>query len=229
LDTSNHVRIISRPYNLGSWSNFDLTAASGAPNAHPNHPPIGYVRADGYNVVISTAADGHIWEISQWGSSWNANDLTQITGGTVALSNVRPYSRSDGVSAIVYIDHANSVRELSLSPGGTWVSNPIAAAPAAKHIRPYVRSDGYNVIVHQNPYDGDIRQLIYANNTWSVTNLTQTASPAPAPAADSNKPASGYVRTDKLNTIVYQAATTGHIIELALYQGAWVWNDLGAP
>lgn len=63
----------------------------------------GYARSDNVNSVVYRGQDNHIHELYLApGASWQAGDLTAITGAALAEGDSRGYARSDGVNSVVF-------------------------------------------------------------------------------------------------------------------------------
>jgi hypothetical protein len=117
--TNNHIIELSLVRG-SNWSDGDLTAISGAPNAEGR--PWAYVRHDGVNAVVFRGSNDHIWELTL-GNSWAASDLFPVSGATVnAASSPRAFKRSATSSAVVYRGTDNRIYELRLTSSGWSVS-----------------------------------------------------------------------------------------------------------
>jgi hypothetical protein len=213
----------------GSWSNGDLTAISGAPIAAGD--PIGYVRADGVNAVVYRSSAARVIELAL-GSTWTFTDLLSKVGATdtgrAVAAGPRPYTRSDGVTAVVYVDAHSTIQELRLV-GGAWGISSLASrtGTSTNFATPYVRADGIPAIVYVN-WDGHVREAALKSGSWSVTDITaMTGAPLPrAPLNGTGSIVNGYVRgNDRASTIVYQTSNY-HLIEIGLWGGSWYWSDL---
>jgi hypothetical protein len=225
----NHIRELSRNDN-GSWSKADLTAITGAPAAAGD--PIGYVRADGINAVTYKSTSGRVIEIAlAGGSQWSAGDLSGVVGATdsgrLVSFGPRPYTRPDGVTAVIYVDATKRIQELSLV-NGSWGINSFSGftGTTTNVAVPYVRGDGIAAVVYINT-DSRIREAALQPTGWTVTDLT-AATGAPTPLNPVNGVGSilnGYVRGDNVTTVVYQTPAR-HVIELSRAGGTWNVHDL---
>jgi hypothetical protein len=91
----------------------------------------GYARSDGVNSVVYRGQDNHIHELYLGpGASWQAGDLTAITGAALAAGDARGYARSDGVNSVVYRDVDGHVHELRLILN-TWHDGDLTAQTGA--------------------------------------------------------------------------------------------------
>lgn len=229
--SDNHIREQNRNSN-GTWTNADLTAITSAPLAAGD--PIGYVRADGINAVVYKSSTGRVIELALVNGQWISSDLSAVTGGTGASSLVafgpRPFTRSDGVTSVIYVDVSNRIQELTLPVGGSWsLTNFSGLTGSSTNVAvPFTRSDDINTIVYINS-DGHVREAALVNGTWVTNDLSGLVGAPNAlnPAGGAGSIPSGYVRGDNITTIVYQAADH-HVIELHLVNGTWGFSDLSS-
>lgn len=229
--SDNHIREQNRNAN-GTWTNADLTAITSAPLASGD--PIGYVRADGINAVVYKSTAGRVIELALVNGVWISSDLSAATGGTAAGSLVafgpRPFTRSDGVSSVVYVDVSNRIQELALPNGSGWsLSNFSGLTGSTTRVAvPFTRGDDIDTIVYINT-DGHVREAALVNGTWISNDLSGLVGAPNAlnPVGGVGSIPSGYVRGDNISTIVYQAADR-HVIELHLVNGTWGWSDLSS-
>ena len=149
-----------------------------------------------------------------------------ISGTTVpSVGDPAGYARSDGVSAIVYRNSSNRLKELSLS--GAWGVGDLTAisgAPVmASQPSAYVRADNVNAVVYRSA-DNHIREISLAAGGWSAGDLSAIAG-APAAVGD---PAA-YSRTDSVSVVVYRTSSN-HIEEISLPVNGLTWSrgDLNA-
>jgi hypothetical protein len=221
-DGSSHIKELAL---VGtSWSKGDLTAITGAPSAISK--PSAFVRfAERAPDVAYIGADNHIWDLALNGG-WSKSDLSALTGAPAPAgsSTVAAYTRSDGVSSVVYRSGSN-IHELYRVPFGSgWgVGNlsAIAGAPAAADDpRPYVRADRINIVLYRST-DDHIRELALVGGTWIVSDLTAVTG---APTARGT--AVGYVRSDGVTAVVFRG-TDDHVWELRLV-GGWIKQDITA-
>jgi hypothetical protein len=221
-----------------SWHFDNLTVDTGAPG--PVSEVAAYVRSDnGTNAIVYRSADGHIHELSllEGASTWQAGDLSSLTGATAAVGNPAAYVRSDGTNAVVYRGSDGHIHEISLEVGANiWTVNDLtsaASAPAASGDPVgFVRHDTVNAVVYQAASSGHIYELTLplAGLAWGFDDLTAITG-APAEAG----PARAYVRSDNYSSIVYRA-TDNDIHEIYLAPGSstsWSTGDItataGAP
>jgi hypothetical protein len=73
--------------------------------------------------------------------------------------------------------------------------------------------------------DGHIREVRLDATGWHIADLTALTG---GPSATTAKVPSGYVRADKVNTVVYEGSAPSHLIELALVGSTWTFHDLTA-
>ena len=211
------------------WQENDLTSDSGAPLAGGD--PVGYVRADATNAVVFVSAnDGHVRELSlpAGAVNWAADDLTALASAPTVGGAVRPYTRSDGWSVVVFRGTDNHVYELGLAVGTTsWqledLTQLTSAVAAASDPAPYVRHDSWSTVIYRGT-DNHVYELGLAPNsgTWQVGDLTLITG---APLA-ANTP-SGYIRADGVSAINY-TTSDNHIHELSFRGVNWETTDLTA-
>jgi hypothetical protein len=229
VDLAGHIHQLSNTTGSPTWADSDLTALAGAPVANANARA--YVRADGVNAVVFTTPDGHVRELSLSGTTWSAGDLTALTGAPPFAASLRPYTRSDGVSVVLYVDTSHNIQEISLLSGSSWFVNNLSAivgaSGTARDVVPFVRSDEANSMIVRNVNDLHIRELKLDSSGWHLTDLTATAGSPPYSTVPFSLTANGYVRADKVNTVIYQSDQQ-HIIELSPAGSGWAFFDLTA-
>jgi hypothetical protein len=224
--SDNHVWELSH-WLTGGWGSAGLSWLAGSPTAAGD--PVGYVRSDTVNAVVYRTSNNHIWELSlpMGGTSWTGSDLTAAAGAPNAVGRPRPYTRSDGVSAVVFRSSDNRVRELSMNSSGGWTALDLTqasgAAVAASDPFAYVRSDDVSCVIFKTS-DNHIHELSLSGTTWTNTDLTTSAG---APAATASAGINAYVRIDQVNTVIYKTSDN-HIRELRRAKGAanWTHTDL---
>ena len=227
--SDSHIYELRLDPGSGQWQKGDLTSITGAPQASGD--PVGYVRADATNAVVFVSVnDGHVRELSlpSGTTSWSAGDLTALTGAPAVGGAVRPFTRSDGWSVVVYRGTDNHVHELGLAVGtSSWqlgdLTQLTGAVAAASDPAPYDRSDSWSTVIYRGT-DNHVYELGLApsSSTWQVGDLTQITGAALA----TNTP-SGYVRADGISAINY-TTSDNHIHELSLQSAGWQDGDLTA-
>jgi hypothetical protein len=225
--TDNHIHELSLTAGAPAWSNTDLSQAASLPSS-PAGDPTGYVRADGTSSVVYRGLNGHVMELALLGTSWFAYDLSNASGATanarLPLSTPRPYTRPDGVSAIVYVNTSHQIEELALINGLWTATNLLATTGTTTNtVTPFVRGDGLAALAYVNS-DGKVYEAKLDGN-WIVTDMNALGAPAASIPAGGLASINGYVRSDKVTSIVYQTPTH-HVIELALVNGVYTPYDL---
>lgn len=209
------------------WTNVDVTAQTGAPATWSD--PIGFVRADGQNSIVYRSADGHIRELRQGFASpaYVHHDLTQLAGATPAVGQPRPYTRSDGVSAVVYRGANNEIHELANINNG-WVFTNISSQvslPTMGSTDPiaFVTQNGSTVIVAKTVNNHIYQIRLLEGFGWIKSDIADGTS-APLASGDF---IGAYVRGDRHSAIIY-FSSDGHLRELAQAKAAsnWVATDL---
>jgi len=192
----------------------------------------GYERSDGTSAVMYLDGDDHVKEISNATGGWTLGDFTALFGGPPAMaeSQLSPYVRADGLSAVVYEGTDRNIYEYALA-NNTWtlsnLTSILGLQPAITAPATYVRSDNVSADVFLGT-DFHIYELgLPRGGQWLVTDLT-AATGAPPPRT----PPIGYVRSDGTNAVVYNTVDN-HVIELSLGSSGWIQTDLtavtGAP
>lgn len=208
-------RIRELTFEPGGWKHYDLQSfASGSPVE--GHTPVPYVRSDGVSAVVYLSRSGRIHELTLVSGGWHHHNLSDLTGAPVSLDwALGAYIRGDGLSAVVYRGLGHHVHELALA-GGTWIHTDLTVhtggptpGPFDGELRAFARSDGASAVVYTGG-DGRVRQFaMAANGGWASQNLT----------GDGGEPRAalqglaGYVRTDRVNAIVYRGEDK-HLYEL---------------
>jgi hypothetical protein len=217
----------------GNWVVTNLGAGIAAPM--PVGQAIGYVRADGTNAIVYSTISGHIIEasISAAAHGWVWTDLTTLTNAPTTTSQVRPYTRSDTYSSVLFGTSDGHIREMFLNaaPGSTWGLGDVTASahcPATGTVfTPYVRNDNWNAILFTGAPNGDTWEMSLAPGAaaWTCHDLTAATG---APMAVT--PPVGFVGPDR-STNVIQKDSNGHIWSLslvALNSNSWNKTDLTA-
>jgi hypothetical protein len=193
--------------------------------------PIGYVRSDGGNAVIYRSSDGHIRELHLplGGGTWSAFDLhaaASATSPAAAVGTPRPYTRTDGVTSIVYRTSGGDLWEMALTPGASWQAFPLVQGGVTSDPVGYVRADGFNAIVYRND-SGQIVEAALVGGSWLFSNLHSVVSNVPTVSSSSSGWPNAYVRADRVSSIVFKASGNGHIWELSLgIAGNWSATNL---
>jgi hypothetical protein len=201
----------------------------------------GYVRSDNQSAVVYVSRDHHAIEVrsnfSGW-PPWVATDLTIAAHARVNVglaSNVVPYVRSDGWNSLVYVGNDSHVHELA-TLGNGWGDWDLSAAtgdvtiPIMSNIWGYQRSDGWNSVLYVGYHgQGDLRVhelAYYPGGSWGTWIL-----PSVSALGGSDNRATGYVRADGVNAVVYNSWTPAgyQAHELELVGGAWVDVALPSP
>ena len=155
-----------------------------------------------------------------------------ITAPNATASDPAVYVRSDDVNAVVYRGANNHIYEISLARGGTaWhfadLTSLTGAPSAAGDPAAYVRSDHVNAVVFRGFVDNHIHEiwLPLGGAAWGTSDLS-ALSGAPSAFGD---PAA-YVRSDRVNAVVFRGAVDSDIHEIWLPLGgtAWRTSDLSA-
>jgi hypothetical protein len=234
-DYANHIREMDLR-GAYSWSETDVSGSIGAPTGNQ---PIGYVRPDGWNVIVYKSG-GNVIEL-YWNPStqvWNWGNLSAATGAPAVstFDPIHPYAASDtnaNVAAIVYRDGSNHIREIKLN--GSWSQSDLTAcsgAPAAYTPPvPYIRADGVNAVLFEDATLYHIYELERARNAtgacpWTYTDLTVASGAGWLPAQGWANVATGFVRGDGVTSVLVETADS-HVHEMN-FQGTWTLAPYGA-
>jgi hypothetical protein len=215
------------------WHDGDVTnAAGGLSKAPAGSNPVGYIRADGVTAIVYLSGTKIIelalvpispispeaFMCSVGTNSWLATNITDLLGSAVggtapppAASPPRPYTRSDGVSAIVYRSTSNHIIQLSFGAYG-WIQRDLTGATgdASSAPVPYVREDGANGVLFADTSGNLTTFELPPFNTfpevWIRTNLTTTTGSV-VPASFNGAPiGSAFLRADGSTEVVFQGA-----------------------
>lgn len=206
----------------GTWIHANLTDIAGNPSCLSS--PVAYIRGDNVNAIVyKNSLNDHIIEL-YLDYTWKWNDRTPITSGfPIPLGDLSAYTRSDGISTILYTGHDHHIYELRLDNGWELADlTYISGAPDALE-RPYgyVRNN-INAIVYATTGTEPGRIVeIWLSDTWHYDELTL------APNAGRGYKPIGYVRADGIPAVVYAGAPDWHVQELRLQSG-WHWTDLSS-
>ncbi len=192
---------------------------------------IGYERSDGITAFTYTEPNsGHVKEISSsGGGAYILGDLSAAAGTPVIArgSQIASYVRTDGVNAVLFLGGDNNIWELALTSGwGGFNMTGTLGLPTSGGGSPtaYVRSDNASAVVYvgSNQHVYEMR-LPSGGSSWLATDLSSAAGFPTTPGSM----ATGYVRADGLDAVVY-TATNNHIIELSRSGSQWSSVDLTA-
>jgi hypothetical protein len=211
--------------------------------------PTGYERSDGDNAV-NYEYGGHPKELAlPSGSGWELTDYTNSPIGAPASQGssglLSQYIRTDSKSAVVYVDIAGNITELSLAPGGRWVVTVLNGDQNAlgSTASGFVRSDQTNSVIFEASFGGTKNMPMELTlspgstgwpslaSSWSAEHWLNTNAPA------ESGPPVGYMRPDAANAVVYRSTVNvnginvGHVEEIAMVNGTGTWNyvtDLSA-
>jgi hypothetical protein len=177
--------------------------------------PVGYVRGETTNAVVYVDQAGHVQELTSWNGGWVRSDMTNYTGAPAVASGAAAhvYSRSDGISVILFRDANQDIWELSMTPTGAWYANNLMALfgcqKASGDPYGYVRPDGISEIVYKGT-DSHVREM-NLDGTWYCNDLT-AATGAPDVGAVGPYP---FVGSDQHSHVVFRSGD-GHVRDLLL-------------
>jgi hypothetical protein len=177
--------------------------------------PAPYVRGEATNAVDFIDSSGHLQELTHSPGGWFQWDMTNILGApTVGSGGVaHGYSRSDGISVILFRDANQDIWELSMTPDGWWYANDLTSQyscqKAAGDPYGYVRPDGISAFVYKgtdsNVWEMSLDGTWYCNNLSAATGAPTVGSVGPYP----------FVGSDQHSHVVYRSGD-GHIRDLLL-------------
>ena len=231
-------------YNNSRWTDTNLSAAAGGPIAGSS-ALIVLNTSPALHVFYTDAYTGHVHQLfATNGTNWQDQDLTNVTGGTVASGSPMAGFNIGNEQYLYFIDTHNHLHQF-LYNNVQWSDEDLSALtktsafsrsgvtalvlPGTKQLRAYVLSA-----------KGHILQLASTNNmTWTSSDLTARAkAPLPADyyfAAYTSAPKNalhlnyiGYANPNYLSVIQLSqptAATWGYEDLTALTNGAIPEND----
>jgi hypothetical protein len=177
--------------------------------------PAPYVRGEATNAVDFIDSSGHLQELTHSPGGWFQWDMTNILGApTVGSGGVaHGYSRSDGISVILFRDANQDIWELSMTPDGWWYANDLTSQyscqKAAGDPYGYVRPDGISAFVYKGT-DSNVWEMSL-DGTW-YCNYLSAATGAPTVGSVGPYP---FVGSDQHSHVVYRSGD-GHIRDLLL-------------
>lgn len=211
-----------------AWSKANLTSLAGAP---PSVQPKPYVRHDGVSAIVSYSAspatgNRRIFELTHEGGQWLHWDLLHAAASGQPAEGHTPfgYTRSDGVSAVVYLSTVEfgvmEIHELSLRTGQGWSHANLTAITGAPLsvgglLQGYVRADGINAVIFRAE-DGHVHELALEGGTrWTHWDLTAAAGAPTGAAQQPSGSVHAFARPDGVTAVLY-ASDDGRVRQLRL-------------
>lgn len=198
---------------------------------------IGFKRPDGKDAVVYRSETNHVWMVSSdpGAPQWLAFDLTALTGAPLTANNGGPYPyvRTDNWITIVYIGSDNHIHELA-NPGAPgpevgWIDADLSVvtgdlATPNSALWGWKRSDGWNQILFIST-DRQLHEFFFhPSHGWGAGLL-----PAVSPVTGFSRRASGYIRNDGVNAVVYMGSNASVVHELKLKSDGSGWTDVSLP
>jgi hypothetical protein len=203
-----------------SWSNSNTTALANGTAAMPGSKMTAYLNASNWRYLLYVDVHQHIQVLWNDRTRWNSEDLTAATNGPKAGFGTPIVMAGPG--DFYYLDAGGNVRELSVSPDGTWASWTNAnitsqagapGAPVGSELTAYRNSVGLTYVLYVNA-NRHIEALWYNGSQWVSADVTSTTS-APNPA-----PATPIVMSDPGN--FYYLDISGNVRQISiLANGSW--------
>ena len=223
-------------YNGVSWSDENLTSATGAPLALAKSPVSGF-SIDNFQYVYYIGSDHHLHQLLYNNVKFADTDLTKTAGGPLARTTTKLVAFTTGSPAAhVYYQSANGhIHQTYTVERSTWQDQDLTAIAKGTPARG-VWMAGFNTGNFQYVYfvatTGHVHQLFYNNSTWTEKDLTALSG---SEAVASGSGVSAFViagGTDQFE--VYFVGTDKHIVELSSTNNqTWAFADLtdltGAP
>jgi Fungal fucose-specific lectin len=221
-------------YNNIGWSDVDLTALTGGPNAQPS-PLVAFTTSPTLHVYY-TDWNQHIRQLhSDNGTSWQDQDLTSITGGTISESAPGRTAgfNLDNFQYLYFVASTGHVHQF-LYNNSSWSDEDLTAL--SKSTLADARSDVQAVVVPATKQmylfyistDNHIVELTATNNKkWAKTDLSKKIlSPGPQSfrvAAFTTPP------HNELHVFYVGYTTNFHVLQLYKPQSQpWVYEDMTA-
>lgn len=205
-----------------TWNAYNLTSISGGPTiaADPSALLVGSTGLD----VFAEASNGDLYEFANngpAGHTWNAYDLTSLSGGPAIGADASPVL--SGSTIEVFARAATGDLEEFSAPEGSqsWTSVDVTTASGGPSIGgdPVAAVDGSSVHVYASSTSGSLLEFVSASgSTWSSNNLT-TASSGPTITGRPSPVVVG-------STIdVLARSSAGHLVDFSGSPG-WSESDL---
>jgi hypothetical protein len=221
-------------YDNANWTDSDLTALTGGPVLYPQSIAAFYTTPnDQLHVYYASNVDldFHVHQLFYNGSSWSDQDLTALTGGSLASNSSGMSGFSIDDAQYVYFCGSDfSVHEYSYGNNGNfnWVDTRLTSgypegcdvAPAGLVAFTTATNNTRNVYFHSHLSQKAraIRHLYFNGKVWKNENITAKIKGAEA------EPAvyiSGFAIGDA--QYLYFEATNGHTHEFSFVSS---WKDL---
>jgi hypothetical protein len=144
IGTDGHVHEIYA--NAGQpWGNNDLTVASHAVVGPRADSPL-HSYTDITQHVNYIGTDGHVYELYASPAGWVANDLTVLSGNSMAAANgsaLDGYAQPNGSQHVNYVGVDGKLHELYIYPGRGWAWNIISNISVVNYSQPIANIQGY--------------------------------------------------------------------------------------
>jgi hypothetical protein len=223
-------------YNGVSWSDENLTSATGAPLALAKSAVSGF-SVNNLQYVYYIGSDHHLHQLYYNNSAFADSDLTKISGGPLARSTTKLVAFTTGSPAIhVYYQSSNGhIHQTYTTTGSNWQDQDLTKIAGGTAARA-VWMAGFNIANLQYVYfvatTGHVHQLFYNNSTWTETDLT-ALSGSELVATGSGVAAFG-IAGGAAYFEVFFVGTDKHIVALSSTNDqTWTFDDLtsltGAP
>lgn len=200
-------------YNGANWSDEDLTAETGAPQANPFS--VAAFSVGNYQYVYYIDLYHEVHQLLYNNSVWADTDLTQTAGGPQAVGQLVAFTTTPAVH-VFYNEADNShVHQIFNTDGTNWQDQDltvVTGGPTAAGNR----VSGFNIGNYQYIYllddTGHIHQFLYNNFNWTDEDLTALTKSTLSQGGNS---VAAFVIPDTKKLRVYVQAENLHILELA--------------
>ncbi|MGO9648927.1 MAG: hypothetical protein ACLPOO_12825 [Terriglobales bacterium] len=233
---ANHVHQLY--YNNSSWSDADLTALTGGPNAHG---PIAGFAIGNYQYVFYSGSDSHVHELS-YVDNWTDQDVTAQAPGATSGGYVVAFATKPNNQFHVYYEAASAPYDLHqlYFNGTSWSDADLTAITGAYCTSGSIQNAGLATgnLQHilcpgwhgNSPGYVDMLHVYYNNDTWVYEDITQKAGGAELPLWPGAGQAGFAVGKQGE---VYSVTDDTHVHQYTYKSGLWSDLDLtatiGAP
>jgi hypothetical protein len=216
-------------WNGSSWSNGDVTAATGNTLASSTGGLTSWLNSAGAHATYFVGANQHIYELYWNGSTWTKADLTAATGNTLASTGTQltGFNTTGGGHAIYYLGTNQHVYELYWN-GSSWSNGDVTAATgntlasSTGGLTSFLDSGGghatYYVGANQHVYE-----LYWNGSAWTNGDLSAVTGNTLAQLGSAVT-----CFSTGFGHAVYFIATDQHVYELYWDGSAWNKADLTA-
>jgi hypothetical protein len=185
-NVSSHVHQLY--YNGASWSDSDLTALTGGPQA--NAYGISGFAVGNLQYVFYLSLDEHIHELNYNNANWSDQDLTALVGGNLATSTLVAFVTPPNGQFHVYYQDRTNLHEYQLYFNGTsWTYQDLTSLIGGAYCyADWIAGFAVGNVQHlfcagYGRYTGnlDLLHIYYNNSTWVYEDVTFRAGGSDTP------------------------------------------------